>query len=168
MKKFLCAMALALLGYAGLSQQASAATVLNFDSPVGANAAFSIAHVFTVGQESNGTFGAAANLSAVSSLSASICTTSNCSGGALFSAIGAPLLSLFNAASGGFSALAAGNYFLVIAGQTTATPGFGSTYFATITLTPAVPVPPALLLFVTALGGLGATRYFRRKNDAAA
>jgi hypothetical protein len=42
----------------------------------------------------------------------------------------------------------------VISGLASATPGSGSTYLASIPLTPTFPVPPAILLFVTALSGL--------------
>lgn len=166
MKKFLCALALALLSWAAVAQQASAATVLNFDSTVGPNAAFSIAHQFTFAGEQNGTFGAAANLNAVSGLLADICSDATCTGGSLFSAIGAPVGGLFSLAAGSFANLAAGTYYLVVSGLTSATPGIGSTYFASITLTPTVPVPPAILLFVTALGGLGLFGRLRRGKAA--
>jgi hypothetical protein len=41
MKKFICAMALTLLGLGALSQQASAATVTSFSNTVAANTSFS-------------------------------------------------------------------------------------------------------------------------------
>jgi hypothetical protein len=165
MKKFLCSMALAVLGWAALSQQASAATVLSFDSPVAANSSFQIAHAFTFSGNQDGSFGAAANKNAVSNLAADICADATCSGGALFS--GTPSsFGLFSFSDGSFLNLASATYYLVISGLTSATPGSGSAYFATITLTPTVPVPPALLLFVTALGGLGYAGFRRGKSAA--
>jgi hypothetical protein len=166
MKKFLCSMALAFLGWAALSQQAAATTVLNFDSTIAANSSFQIAHAFSFSGNQDGSFGAAANKNAVSNLSAAICADASCSGGALFT--GTPsTVGLFTFSDGSFLNLASATYYLVISGLTSATPGSGSTYLASITLTPTVPVPPAVLLFVTALGGLGLFGRFCRASSAA-
>ncbi|MBK8161343.1 MAG: hypothetical protein IPK59_22190 [Rhodospirillaceae bacterium] len=58
--------------------------------------------------------------------------------------------------------LAAGSYFLRVRGDTGA---LGNAYEYRIDFN-AVPIPPALLLFATALGGMGLAAYRRRKVRA--
>jgi hypothetical protein len=62
-----------------------------------------------------------------------------------------------------YLSLAAGNYFLQVHGDTQ--PGGGVYDFVIRNGNPAViPIPPALLLFATALGGLGLIGYRRRRS----
>lgn len=63
--------------------------------------------------------------------------------------------------------LASGDYFFRIAGATGAPLGNGYTYKFNIDVTE-TPIPPALLLFGTALGGLGFASYRKRKLAAKA
>ena len=62
-----------------------------------------------------------------------------------------------------YADLAAGDYFFRISGDTAAGGNFYSYKFA-VTETP---IPPALLLFGTALGGMGIAAYRKRKAAAA-
>jgi hypothetical protein len=62
-----------------------------------------------------------------------------------------------------YADLAAGDYFFRISGTTAAGGNFYSYKFA-VTETP---IPPALLLFGTALGGMGIAAYRKRKAAAA-
>lgn len=63
--------------------------------------------------------------------------------------------------------LASGDYFFRIAGTTGAPLGNGYTYKFNVDVTE-TPIPPALLLFATALGGLGFAGYRKRKLAATA
>jgi hypothetical protein len=167
MKNFICAMALTLLGLGALSQQASAATVTSFSNTIAANTSFSDAYSFSFLGHQDGSFSAVANASAVSNIAAAICSDAVCTGGALFSGTPGSVPGIINFSTGSFVSLASATYYLVVSGLTSGTPGSPS-YFASITLTPTVPVPPAIVLFVTALGGLGAFGFLRRKGTAAA
>jgi hypothetical protein len=60
--------------------------------------------------------------------------------------------------------LAAGNYFLAFSGDSNGSFGNAYTYRFEVS---EVPLPPALLLFATALGGMALVGYRRRKNGAA-
>lgn len=89
----------------------------------------------------------------------------------LFSALD-PLTSIgttYNDATGtGFAFsyldLAAGDYFFKLSGQVGAPLGNGYTYKFSVTQTP---IPPAVLLFATALGGLAFAGYRKRKASGA-
>jgi hypothetical protein len=59
--------------------------------------------------------------------------------------------------------LAAGDYFFLISGQVADAGVFGNAYRYRFEVSE-VPLPPALLLFATALGGLGVFGYRRRNN----
>jgi hypothetical protein len=90
----------------------------------------------------------------------------------LFSA-GDPLTSLgnFTDATGtalafSYLNLAAGDYFFQISGNIGGGTVFGNAYQYRFEVSE-VPLPPALLLFATALGGMGLLGYRRRKNGAA-
>lgn len=61
--------------------------------------------------------------------------------------------------------LAAGDYFFKLSGEVGAPLGNGYSYKFSVTQTP---IPPALLLFGTALGGLALAGYRKRKAAAAA
>jgi hypothetical protein len=167
MKKFICAMALTLLGLGALSQQASATTVSSFSNTIAANTSFSDAYSFTFSGHQDGSFSAVANAKAVSNIAAAICSDALCTGGPLFSGTPGSVPGIIKYSTGSFLSLASATYYLVVSGLTSATPG-SPTYFASLTLTPTVPVPPAIMLFVTALGGLGAFGFLRRKGTAAA
>ena len=70
--------------------------------------------------------------------------------------------------SGNFSyggLLTAGDYFLDIGGITTGI--FGGGYQISVAAVAATPIPAALLLFLTALGGLGAVTWRRRSTGGA-
>ncbi len=62
-------------------------------------------------------------------------------------------------------ALAAGNYTLVITG--TDSGAFGGAYTLNLSAVAATPIPAALVLFLTALGGLGAATWRRRSMGEA-
>jgi hypothetical protein len=62
--------------------------------------------------------------------------------------------------------LAAGDYFFRIAGDIGGAGVFGNAYQYRFEVSE-VPLPPALLLFATALGGMAMVGYRRRKNGAA-
>ena len=63
--------------------------------------------------------------------------------------------------------LAAGNYFFQIGGNIPGDGVFGNAYRYRFEVSE-VPLPPALLLFATALGGMAVASYRRRKNGGAA
>jgi hypothetical protein len=90
----------------------------------------------------------------------------------LFSA-GDPLTSLgnFTDATGtslafSYLNLAAGSYFFQISGAVGGDGVFGNAYRYRFEVSE-VPLPPALLLFATALGGMAVASYRRRKNGGA-
>jgi len=62
--------------------------------------------------------------------------------------------------------LAAGDYFFLISGQVADAGVFGNAYRYRFEVSE-VPLPPALLLLATALGGLGVFGYRRRNNAQA-
>ena len=91
----------------------------------------------------------------------------------LFSAAD-PLTSLGNFTDGSGTALAfsylnlaAGDYFFRISGDIGGDGVFGNAYRYRFEVSE-VPLPPALLLFATALGGMAVASYRRRKNGGAA
>ena len=84
-----------------------------------------------------------------------------------------PLTSLGNFTDGTGTALAfsylnlaAGDYFFRISGDIGGAGVFGNAYSYRFEVSE-VPLPPALLLFATALGGMAVAGYRRRKNGAA-
>jgi hypothetical protein len=171
MKKFLFSMALAFVGWAAVPAVASAATIVIDPNPVapfsdsaGSDEAVSNAYQFSFAGTGDGLFGALSL--GISGLTSAICSDATCSTPALFSgSTSSGPFGLFSLTLGSFSNLAGGTYFLVISGLAS---GFGGGYIGSLTLnvTPTVPIPGALLLFVTALGGLGAFGHFRRKGSA--
>jgi len=165
-------MALALLGWVGLSQHASATTITINPDPIAffadsaaPNATVSNAYEFSFTGTADGGFGALAL--GIGGLTTSICGDASCSTPAIASGttVSGPF-GLLSLSLGSFTNLAGGTYFLVVSGLASF---FGGGYFGALALnvTPAVPIPPALLLFATALGGLGATKFFRRKGGLA-
>lgn len=168
MNKFLLSMALALLGWVGLAQHASAATInpnpVAFVGGSGAaNAHVNDVYEFSFSGVANGGFGALSV--GLSNLNTSICDDAVCTN-TLFSAttVSGPL-GLFSLSLGAISNLLGGTYFFVVSGDAS---GFGGAYFGALALNVSpVPVPPALLLFVTALVGLGGANFFRRKSGLA-
>ena len=172
MTKFLFSMALAFLGWMAVSTQASAATIPIDPNPVsffggnGApNATVNDAYQFSFSGTADGVFGALSV--AIDGLTTSICSDAACSGSPL--ATGTTVTGPFGLLSlslGSFTNLAGGTYYLVISGLASS---FGGGYIGALALnvTPTVPVPPTLLLFLTALGGLGVTKLFRRKGGLA-
>lgn len=185
MKKLLLSMALALLSCIAVSSNGSAATITNIvpggidptplaivggTVPAGPNTVRN-AYQFSFSGTADGTFGAL-------SLGLNGQTTSINACGATCSDVGAAIigdsfngsLGLLSLSFGSFTGLAGGTYFLVVTGIANTFIGAGG-YLAGLSLNvtaPAVPVPPALLLFVTALGGLGVLRRFGRGSNAAA
>jgi hypothetical protein len=172
--KFFLSMTLALVGWVAVSQQASATTitidpnpVAFFGDSVGSNDPVSNAYEFSFTGVADGVFGALSL--GISSLTANICLNDTCSGvGATVvagSTVSGPF-GLFSLAGGSISGLVGGTYYLVVTGLASA---FGGGYFGAISLNVSpVPLPGALLMFLTALGGLGAFKTFRRKSSAAA
>jgi len=171
MKKLLFVLALAVLGLGIVSHQASATTitinpnpianVVDFSSP---NEVISNAYQFSFSGQANGIFGALSLL--VDNLATAICADATCSSSPIASGTTATgPFGLLSLSLGSFTNLAGGTYFLVVTGNASA---IGGAYIAGVALdVSSVPVPPALLLFLTALGGLGVFSRFRKANTAA-
>jgi hypothetical protein len=175
MKKLILSLGLALLGFVGLSQAASATTIpINpnpiavFSDSAGPNESITNSYQFSFTGSADGEFGALSLL--VSGLDTKICTTEDCSGiGNLVKASGTTTSGPFGLISlslGSFTDLVGGTYFLVVSGLASS---FGGGYLGALQLNvTATPIPPALVLFLTAIGGLGGFGYFRRKASGAA
>lgn len=183
MKKLILSAVLATLGWMATPSIGSAATINivpgginpNPIAIIGATVAagpdtVSNAYKFSFAGTADGIFGAL-------SLGLTGLTTSINACGVTCDEVGASVLSedfngslgLFSLSLGWFSGLAGGTYFLVVTGAASTFIGDGG-YLAGLALDvipPAVPVPGALLLFVTALGGLGLFSRFRRGKSAA-
>ena len=169
MKKFLLSMALAMLGWVAASTHASATTIPIDPNPTaivsatgGPDESVSNAYEFSFTGTADGSFGALSLL--MSGLDTKICTTADCSGVGSVIASGSTFsgpLGLLSLSLGSFTNLAGGTYFFVISGLASS---IGGGYLGALSLNvTATPIPPALLLFVTALGGLGVFGRFRRK-----
>jgi hypothetical protein len=173
MKNFLFSAALALLGWLALSDQASAATITIDPNPIaffsdsaGSNAAINNAYEFSFTGTADGFFGALSL--GISGLTTNICSDAACSGAPLFSGttVTGPF-GLLSLSGGSFTGLLGGTYYVVVSGLASF---FGGGYIGGLALNvtaPAVPIPPALLLFATAIAGLGAFKWARRGSAAA-
>jgi hypothetical protein len=173
MKLFL-SMALALVGWVAAAHQAAATTITIDPNPVafvgdlfGSKDPVSNAYEFSFTGVADGWFGAKAL--GIKNFTASICLNATCSGPDATVVAGSTAsgpFGLFSLAGGSISGLVGGTYYLVITGFSSF---FGGGYFGAISLNVSpVPLPGALLMFLTALGGLGAFKTFRRKSSAAA
>jgi hypothetical protein len=172
MKKFLLVLALA-LGLGAVSHQASATTITINPNPLaifGETAApnenISNAYQFSFTGTANGFFGALSF--AVQNLATAICTDATCSGGTIATGVtGSGPFGLLSLSIGSFTGLAGGTYYLVIAGLAS---HFGGAYLGGVALdvTATTPIPAALLMFMTALGGLGVFGRFRKGAGTAA
>jgi hypothetical protein len=174
MKKLFLSVSLAFLGWIALSQHASATTIPIDPNPIAifgdsasSNASVSNAYQFSFAGTADGSFGALALL--IGNLDTKICTTEDCTGLNAIKAAGSTVSGPFGLLSlsiGSFTNLVGGTYFLVVSGLAS---GFGGGYLGALSLNvTATPIPPALMLFLTAIGGLGGFGYFRRKASAAA
>lgn len=181
MKKLLLSVALAALAWTGLAAGASAATITTIgtinpnpvefvsDTISSSSAGDTVvyAYKFSFSGTANGIFGALSLGLGDIATSINACgATCNDVGSALFSESSGGSLGLLSLSLGGFSGLTSGTYFLVISGLVSS---FGGSFIGGLALnvTPTVPVPAALLLFMTAMAGLGAVKGFRRHGAKA-
>ena len=183
MKNLFFSMALALLSCMAMS--ASAATITNIVpggiSPnplavVGGTVdsgpdTVSNAYQFSFSGTADGVFGALSlGLNGLTTSINACGATCNDVGAAIFPDSFNGSLGLLSLSFGSFTGLVGGTYFLVVTGIANTFIGDGG-YLAGLSLSvtaPTVPVPPALLLFVTALGGLGLLKRLRRGSNTAA
>jgi hypothetical protein len=171
--KILFAMTLCLFGWVSTSNHASAATISIDPNPiaffgdiVGKHKTFSQAYEFSFTGVADGFFGVLAKK--IKHLTANICLNATCSGPDAVAVAGNTLTGPFglaSLASNTFTSLAGGTYYLVVTGKTKHWKG-GYLGKLALNVSP-VPVPGALVLFLTAIGGLGVAGYSRRKKMAA-
>lgn len=173
--KLLMAMALALVAWFSVPNHASAATITIDPDPVaffgdiiGKHKTFSNAYEFSFTGVADGVFGVLAGK--IKHLTTNICLNATCSGPGAVVVAGQTFSGPFHllSLSGNFiNDLAGGTYYLVVTGMTKHFFKGGYLGLLALNVSP-VPVPGALVLFLTAIGGLGAFGHFRRKNTAAA
>jgi hypothetical protein len=171
--KILFAMTLALFGWVSTSNHASAATISIDPNPiaffgdiVGKHKTFSQAYEFSFTGVADGFFGVLSKK--IKNLTTNICLNATCSGTDAVVVAGdthTGPFSLVSLSGNTFTSLAAGTYYLVVTGKTKHWKG-GYLGKLALNVSP-VPVPGALVLFLTAIGGLGAAGHFRRNKTAA-
>lgn len=164
MRKLILALAVALLGVGAAVGQAQANTITNVTTPSYFNVtpvgfgSFTDQYKFTLttGQNFTVSIGVASLL--VASLQVKLCDSDGVSNCHAVPKIGNFLFSL----AGQTTTLAGQAYSLVIKGF-----GLGGGYAVGINSVQQAPIPPAILMFLTALGGMGFFGYRRNSRKAA-
>jgi len=177
--KLLMSMALALVAWFSVPNQAAAATIFHvedinpdpidfFAEGVAKKTTFTYAYKFSFEGIANGVFGAIS--AGIKHLETAICLDATCSTASNVVIAGNTYSSFFGllSLSGNYiNDLAGGTYYLVVTGKTSKHLPGGFAGLLKLDVAP-VPVPGALVLFLTAIGGLGVFGHFRRKKNAAA
>ncbi len=177
--KLLMSVALALVAWFSVPHQAYAAPIFEiqdinpdpvdfFAEGIHKKKSFTFAYKFEFEGIADGVFGA---LSAgIKHLTTAICLDATCSDPTKVVIQGNTYTGPFGllSISGNYiTDLAGGIYYLVVTGKTSKFLPGGFAGLLALNVSP-VPVPGALVLFLTAIGGLGVLGHFRRKRGVAA
>jgi hypothetical protein len=168
MRKLLFALAV-MFGAVAAIGQASALTLnpnpTDFDIETVGPGHFQVAYDFTLTQDSDVKFGGISAF--IANFNVGICSSAACPVSDILDVASKGSFLFLTFAQGAHNALAAGTYYLLVAGD--ASP-FGGKYLAALNAVPvsATPIPAPILLLLTGIAGLGVFGYRRRATSPAA
>ncbi|HVZ02939.1 MAG TPA: hypothetical protein VHA35_25740 [Dongiaceae bacterium] len=163
MRKFLLALAFVLLGTGTAVHQASAITLTpsptDFDIETVGPGHFQVAYDFTLSQDSAVKFGGASAF--ISNFNVGICSTAACPPSDIIKLANTGSF-LFLTFALGQQNLAAGTYYLLVAGDASIIGGKYLVGLNAVPLSATTPIPASGLLLLTGIVGLGIYGYRRR------